>query len=312
MNEDIIKQLASAKNNRYVFLFNITDNDGNFIGNYSLQKGKNCEISLVRNDIYDNGKRENRKATYKLTKNDKFTLETIDYMTSEMIDAKDLIDFYDLLKTNDDLYHRNLDDLNVKTYIVHSKKHDGYNYNHFRENIYNSKNMAYIAEQQLKRNINGFQGGIMSPDDPLISSIKDKMSEIVLNNIETNNLFFNLAVGKPIKQEEKTPYDNSITIKYDQYIMDKLLNYDNFYKTKEKYLNDELGQYINFRDTFKLITKYRQILKNREKQMAAQKGETVEEKPIERAVPVVEESFKPKVKQLTLYDLIDPKKYKKK
>lgn len=312
MKEEIINDIAKATNFRYVFLFNITDKDGNFIGNYSLRRDKENKISLERNDIFDNGDIENRNASFKLTKKDKFPAEAIDYMTSEMIDEKDLLSFYNLLKTNEDLYNLDLDDLNVKSYMVHSKHYKGYNNNHFRENIYNSKDMAHIAEKQLDANINGRDDGNKSSQilrtDSLTDTRYTQMRKYMLSDMKKGNLLYKVATGDTYGLEEKTAFDKIITTTYDSYTLDRLTNSFDTEFQRASYMSDKLNEYLAFRDTYHLMTKYQALFNKYKREMAAQKGETVVERPQERKIPVVEESFKPKVKQLTLYDLIDPKK----
>lgn len=312
MKEEIINEIAKATNNRYVFLFNIIDKDGNFIGNYSLKRDNKNKISLERNDIYDNGDRENRYATYELTKYDKFPAEAIDYMTSEMLDAKELLSFYKLLETNEDLYNCNLDDLNVKSYMVHSKKYKGYNNNHFRENIYNSKDIADIAEKQLNSNVKGNKSSKILRSDSLVNTRYNQMYNYMLGNMKKGNLFYNVAIGKNAGLEEKTAFDNIATTTYDSYTVDRLTNEFDTDFQKATYMSNKLNEYLAFRDTYQLMIKYQNLYNKYKRQIAIQNGLTIEEKPVEKAVPVVEESFKPKVKQLTLYDLIDPEKYKRK
>lgn len=312
MKEEIINEIAKATNNRYVFLFNITDKDGNFIGNYSLKRDNKNKISLERNDIYDNGDRENRYATYELTKYDKFPAEAIDYMTSEMLDAKELLSFYKLLETNEDLYNCNLDDLNVKSYMVHSKKYKGYNNNHFRENIYNSKDIADIAEKQLNSNVKGNKSSKILRSDSLVNTRYNQMYNYMLGNMKKGNLFYNVAIGKTAGLEEKTAFDNIATTTYDSYTVDRLTNEFDTDFQKATYMSNKLNEYLAFRDTYQLMIKYQNLYNKYKRQIAIQNGLTIEEKPVEKAVPVVEESFKPKVKQLTLYDLIEPEKYKRK
>lgn len=316
MKEEIINEIAKATNNRYVFLFNITDKDGNFIGNYSLRRDNKNKISLERNDIYDNGDRENKYATYELTKYDKFPAEAIDYMTSEMLDEKDFLSFYKLLKTNEDLYNLDLDDLNVKSYMVHSKKYKGYNNNHFRENIYNSSDIAHIAEKQLEANINGRKDGEKASQilrsDSLTNTRYDQMRSYMLSDMKKGNLLYKVATGDTNGLEKKTAFDKIITTTYDRYTLDRLTNSFDTDFQRVTYMSDKLNEYLAFRDTYHLMIKYQDLYNKYKRQMAVKPGEALVEKPKERKVPVVEESFKPKVKQLTLYDLIDPEKYKRK
>lgn len=307
MKEEIIKDLANAKNNRFVFLFNITNKDGSLVGNYSLQNNDNY-ISLVRNDIYDNGARENKRATYELVKGDKFPAELIDYMTSEMQDEKELLDFYDLLGTNKELAGRDLEDLNVKSYMVHSKKstYKGKTYtnNFFRENIYNSEDMTFIAERQLKTNVEANKYvSRMDTSNSLIALRKSQMHGFVLTNLGRNKLFTKVAAGQDNGIEEKTPFEKTISTAYDKYTFDKITSFEESDFSKDRHLNEYLNNYLGFRDTFQLMKKYQSL---RDKEKIAKDAELAARELEAQSRPA--ESFQPKVKQLDFFDLLEQKK----
>lgn len=275
MIEEIRNNMADIKNRQYFLLFKLFDKDESFIGNYTLRVNNTGFLSIVKNDLFKKGKRENREAQFKYSSNDKFGIVLLDYMISEIENPKALLSEYKLLETCEETKSLNLEDINVNTYIVFQSNYNHHGiatkFNHYRETVYDNKMLNTLAEEQLKYALKeDMTGAKINFENPKTDEIVSNLKAYIFDNFTRGSLLHKVSLNRNKIGLKHIKADPLVDTRLSKVLIDKLTNYEMYELSVIKNLDRYFNDYVVVRDVINLIFKANEEIQKRKEDKSKQ------------------------------------------